>query len=375
MPLCIKAKFEIVTPMFLGDANSGQCADTIRPPSIKGALRFWWRLLQWPFCQNLASMHRCEGNLFGRAANDPSSGQSSFLIDVENNYTFRKQGEKLFKNGREGIGYLGYGVTLREYILENQQFIVNFRSRIPLNCGIINAIKAFGLIGGLGSRARRGFGSCALLELQDGRTGESLWQAPTTMSDYQAQIRAVFQPAFAQAVNKSMPPFTAIGPESRMDCLTEPLNDARTVLGQLGRAMVQYRSWGKDGKVLGEPSERNFPEDHDWLYSQPTKAFHPRRAVFGLPHNYYGSKNHVKCDVIAEHHERRASPLLLHVHKVGDRYVGMSFLLPAEFLPKGERIKAGGSYVPAYPDWEVLTDFLDDPKRFPHRDAVLGTLP
>lgn len=39
----ITATFEIVTPMFLGDAD--QKATSIRPTAIKGALRFWWRAL------------------------------------------------------------------------------------------------------------------------------------------------------------------------------------------------------------------------------------------------------------------------------------------------------------------------------------------
>ena len=41
----IEAEFTIVTPMFIGDAN--QEADDVRPPSLKGALRFWWRALNW----------------------------------------------------------------------------------------------------------------------------------------------------------------------------------------------------------------------------------------------------------------------------------------------------------------------------------------
>jgi CRISPR-associated protein Cmr1 len=41
----VTARFQIVTPMFLGGA--GQKAEGIRPPSVKGALRFWWRALNW----------------------------------------------------------------------------------------------------------------------------------------------------------------------------------------------------------------------------------------------------------------------------------------------------------------------------------------
>jgi len=40
----IKATYKIVTPMFLGGADH---EEEIRVPSIKGALRFWWRALAW----------------------------------------------------------------------------------------------------------------------------------------------------------------------------------------------------------------------------------------------------------------------------------------------------------------------------------------
>ena len=41
----LEATYRIVTPMFIGDAE--QKATSLRPPSIKGALRFWWRALNW----------------------------------------------------------------------------------------------------------------------------------------------------------------------------------------------------------------------------------------------------------------------------------------------------------------------------------------
>lgn len=45
MPSKITATYRIVTPMFVGDAN--QQATEISPQSVKGALRFWWRALNW----------------------------------------------------------------------------------------------------------------------------------------------------------------------------------------------------------------------------------------------------------------------------------------------------------------------------------------
>ena len=86
-------------------------------------------------------------------------------------------------------------------------------------------------------------------------------------------------------------------------------------------------------------SERNFPDDHhlmdqDWRQ----RRSHPRRIVFGLPHNYgQPSTEHVEP---AEKYDRRASPLFIHIHQTSEKSPSMAVLsfLPACFLPS----EAGG---------------------------------
>ena len=139
------------------------------------------------------------------------------------------------------------------------------------------------------------------------------------------------------------------------------------VLNEYGKEMVRYRSWGRNGKILdGEDSERNFKDDHDWAKaaSKGMKPpphlpynFHPRRAVFGLPHNY-GKGVEVKPS--SREHDRRASPLFFHVHKIDNEYVGVALLLCSQFLPTGEKILANKKIVPFDLEcWEVLTKFMD----------------
>jgi CRISPR-associated protein Cmr1 len=139
------------------------------------------------------------------------------------------------------------------------------------------------------------------------------------------------------------------------------------VLNAFGKKMLLYRSWGKGGKLLNEDSEKRFKADHDWSKGDRPNNFHPKRVVFGLPHNY-GQGDHLAVtpekhrDPYPEgvyKHDRRASPLFFHVHKIGTEYIGVSLLLPATFLPHGERINAGGTNVPANIEWSILTDFLD----------------
>jgi len=107
----ITATYRIVTPMFLGDAD--QNATEIRPPSVKGALRFWWRALNWGRirgqCGNdaeaLRQLHKEEANLFGAAAEDNKSyGQARFMLRLK--YTKDAAKQEFAWDHRPGVQYL-----------------------------------------------------------------------------------------------------------------------------------------------------------------------------------------------------------------------------------------------------------------------------
>jgi CRISPR/Cas system CMR-associated protein Cmr1 (group 7 of RAMP superfamily) len=79
----------------------------------------------------------------------------------------------------------------------------------------------------------------------------------------------------------------------------------------------------------------------------PASAY-PRRVAFGLPHNYYfSSQNHkfskpvveVVPDKKDQGHDRRASPLILHVQEISEGcYAAVATVFPSIFLPMGEGI-------------------------------------
>jgi CRISPR-associated protein Cmr1 len=217
---------------------------------------------------------------------------------------------------------------------------------------IKDAIKAFGLLGALGSRARHGLGSVALA-------------TPMSRAEYVEAVRALLQPTLAATTEA---PFTAFSSRASVD-LSAAGADALKLLDAVGREQQMYRGYGQNGRVNGQPAERKFADDHDLILDAtqgkpPSKA--PRRAVFGLPHNYFFSSTMGKADVnhAPDGKEgRRASPLLLHIHPVSDGgYVAVHTLMPAQFLPAGGqiRIKAGRANfnVSANPDWTVLNNYL-----------------
>jgi CRISPR-associated protein Cmr1 len=149
-------------------------------------------------------------------------------------------------------------------------------------------------------------------------------------------------------------------------------------LSDIGFEMQMYRSYGKNGQVAHQPAEQNFKGDHDMILDfagGERITTHPKRVIFGLPHNYFFS-NGTKVDVHAvdsngsEH--RRSSPLFIHVHKFasGD-CIAVQSLLKADFLPATYKIQLKGKKelnLACSVDWNVITQYLD---RFSTKETIV----
>lgn len=388
----LTATYRIVTPMFLGDAQ--QQATEIRPPSVKGALRFWWRALNWGRFRNgtdtndtkaLQELHKEEAELFGAAADENSGGQGRILLTVQSEKLKFKEKNHVHTQfqSHSAARYLGYGLMeafasrekntqagqlMRGCIDEDQQFKVKLLCRDDAEKSVQEALIALGLFGGLGSRTRHGMGSVSLLELRQDEN--SIWKSPKSLEDYTQAVRDLLAD---KCKIKNEPPYSAFSQNKRIDILLDGTSPYK-ILDGFGLGELLYRSWGKDGKVLGNPREGNFKPDHDWSKKIRPSGFHPRRVIFGLPHNYGKGQS---MEVSPARHDRRASPLFFHVHALGEKsFIGVSILLKSAFLPAGEKINAGGVDVPAKIEWNVLTDFLDGKEkhtgnpRFPQKVTI-----
>ncbi len=382
-----EATFRITTPMFIG--GSDQKATEVRPASVKGALRFWWRALNWarhaqayPHDETAAlrALHAEEARLFGLAARNGGGGQGVCLLSVDQGKI--KAAEQPFSPMTASQLYLlGMGLgsfkggnrTLRNALIDGE-FSVRLLFRPSCSAAdkqsVLDALYLFGLLGSLGSRARHGMGSVSL----------SRWQAdarkvPATRADYLAALRSLL-PQIGPQLAADLPPFTAFSGRSRID-LSAHGKDPLALLTLVGSEQQRYRSFGQNGKVLGSDAERNFVADHDLIFDATqgkpvSKA--PQRAVFGLPHNYFFSSSKGKADVnyAPEGKDgRRASPLLLHIHALSETdYLAVHTLLPARFLPEAAQIRIKAqktNMVETKVDWQVLSNYLN---RFMERETL-----
>ncbi len=367
-----KARYKVSTPLFLGGADPNQMPE-LRPPSLKGVLRFWYRAVALASLGSWERVRESEQGLFGS-----TKGQSQILMRLSGP---RKPSIQLssIKTGI-GTGYLGYGVidrgkTVRPYIKPGIEFTLKLGIRAKADPESLELLKkaliAVGLFGGIGARSRRGFGSLAIQELH---IGDQKWEAPRDLDEYVDRARELLDDVGTYA---GLPPYTAFSKKSRV-CVATVGESADRVLEDIGREMLRYRSYGhrREGQqhhVLpwGEQALQLFNVDHDLVagyLSGNNPEIHPRRIVFGLPHNYFFLSTRKQVDVKTEKHSRRASPLFIHVHDFGNRScAAVLTLLPAQFLPENDEIvfsckQRDPVTVPVDVDYQVIHDFMD---RFP----------
>ena len=324
----LEAKFRVVTPLFMSGSDKSQAE--LRVPSIKGVLRFWWRALALGRLGSVSRVRDEESHIFGSAGRDVGQAKVHLSLKLDENIGQYKDPILKYANGEPvgpGARYLGYGVveavpSRKRNTKEGQ--ILRSCLKYPFD-GTLNllfrngtidddvenvtsALIAMGLFGGLGSRSRKGYGSFNLLELKLG--DEILFRMPNDVEDLKLKIGSFFRDYNIKAYS-GLPPYTAYSDLTRVD-IVEKGSDPLRLLNTVGEAMQLYRSWGRNGKVNDQNSERNFKDDHD-LAADAIKtrvSTHPRRVVFGLPHNYYFSSYQEKVDVKPARLETGGSPLI-----------------------------------------------------------------
>ena len=207
---------EVITPMFLGNAIKGQ--PDLRVPPIKAALRFWWRALHPSI--SVAELRKREMQLFGGsygAQNEMKSNRSkvlisipysevdfefnslkaNYLVDEKRKINFNTKEEYIKSRNINLIKYITYGIGDDD---ENESGYLAPGSTFTLALSfnnvaenekkhIIKALYAIGLIGGLGAKARNGFGRFSIYQISPAPTfafslNDILIPVSNTLSEY-----------------------------------------------------------------------------------------------------------------------------------------------------------------------------------------------
>ncbi|WP_302117053.1 type III-B CRISPR module RAMP protein Cmr1 [Allorhodopirellula heiligendammensis] len=296
-PTAITATYRIVTPMFCAGAD--QQSAELRLASFKGALRFWWRtLMAGKFGNDIEGLHKAEAELFG--SSDRRFGQSKVRMRLRWRSKIPAKSELVteWPANQPAIGstYLGYGITEsgkkgsptykphRIGLPEGREFEVKCIGNERDLASVLPALKIVGMLGGLGSRSRRAFGSIALEYLDE--------------DSFEFKNADGFRAFINSLVHEPcpiLPEFTAFGSHARL---------------YVGPAAESAR---ESHRLLGE-TYRNFR-------GLPSPLRGRSKIPMGLPLQGVDSR-------------RRASPLLMHIHPVADQFMPVVLFLPSVFHPE-----------------------------------------
>ncbi len=348
-------RLRVVTPLFMGGAST-RIAE-FRAPSLKGALRFWFRAKNPDRLQE-------EPRIFGSS----EAGQASFLIRIQNPPTPSEAPIRW----RKELSYLGYGLVEREegqrpYIKPGEEITVHFlfrpNAKRSMRRDVMESVRCLCLFGGLGSRSRRGFGSVVLSS-----------DLPVDLEELCSQIAAECQ---RDNVPEKVQ-HTAFSQQMRV--VIPFVEDTwQEALYKIGWELQNFRSFRTEA-----PQGPRFVGDHDLIRDTiqgiaPATA--PERVTFGLPQNYYfSSLGGATAAVTGVDCDRRASPLLTHTHMLADgRYAVVVSFFPAPLLPPGQKLLISTGKkprsreyddVPVPQGWSAVESFMDYLAQFPEAKEV-----
>ena len=162
-----------VTPLFLAGAD-GRTPE-LRAPSIKGMMRFWWRAMK---VLSIEELRKEEGDLFG--SSDEGVGRSKFALSVRKNDEIEvipyqplphHTGDKLCPYLKENPSCNRDGRCSKgnkpNAIAPNQKFECIIRANTVAIKKVEDILKVSLILGGLGKRSRRGFGSIKIIKEND----------------------------------------------------------------------------------------------------------------------------------------------------------------------------------------------------------------
>jgi CRISPR-associated protein Cmr1 len=341
----VKFDVEFVTPCFLGGAINAQTAEW-RAASIRGQLRWWFRAVAGAAeGNNLARLRSLETLSWGsttRASRlslvcrnvDPSA------VAATGTEEFQSTAEGRGRDAVNGPAYLGYGpvgLVATDKRRRDGRSIKEFRNTRPCiragtrsefsiqtKAGALGklerlAVMAWLCFGGIGARARRGFGS-----LEGQSDDEGRFEPRAVASEIMEHLGISFGSLKLDSWG-SYPPYSSFSAATRLLVWRAPQPTWKAAMQQIGGCMIRFRRRYEGGGRA---------RDYVWAHKPATQQHVPDRVGFGLPLPF-----HRELILVGQDHGRRASPLLIHIARPADSsFLPVLLWLPAQFLPGGEEV-------------------------------------
>ena len=348
----ISLEVELITPLFGGGVKTKEVDEIcwLRGSEVKASLRFWWRAIHGHAYATSQELHEAESRRFGSAKGSAGitspvavAVKESRKLDLQA-LAFQAGDARIgtYFPGTEGLGNLGpamLGAPGAKAVLT-----LGFRPELPggERKEILDALVAWLLFGGAGSRTRRGAGAVAPVD--------------------PGQAAAIGYPATAAALDDFLRRVAAPKPfAADFFCLANHARVIRTGDGLAAqrahealldhwRSFRQNRRhpdhwqgrspWGQslwpEGDVVRREAGSNF-DDHA---PDPTHLHQAPRALLGLPIvvHFKSQRKGEDFQILNEVTDRYASPIWMGVARVWDgaapRHYGIVAATPSVLKPK-----------------------------------------
>lgn len=325
---------EVITPCFCGGAKPDQRAE-IRPASIRGQLRWWFRVLGGFRSLEGQSVEEQEAMIFGATAGD--DGTAGMLTVRVKSGSLSAEYPAPGMQSPEGYFLFPLRNQVRHQIPAGSRFELQFlwRGDPALKDDLAALASVFGNLGSLGFRSRRAMGALKLNQppLQLAAALERFGHSTQAIRVF--EIQGNFQPQNQQPA------------------------EARVIAG-LANWLKDWRSHGRtiDHAHAIEPNPpynsgfEYAKNDHDIGYNMPNNAQSPAfRPALGLPiiQRIKHGNNHVTNQWNQRQHAsgRFASPVILRPHKDSQgRWHALVIFVDAKQWPQGESVFLKRGHLP-----------------------------
>ncbi len=349
----IDVKVRLITPTII--SGSEQKVPEIRSPSIRGAVRYWFRLLGGSAVQEKEVFGGIKASTNEEQNNNEEGSSSSFILRVieqpgqqylkcnQAAWEIVQRGKDKGKDNHKQPGNFDYilwpmaeknpqsknpryqkdpKADARGVILNGAEFSLGFLFRRKLDDELYGrfqtALKCWLLLGALGTRSRRAYGSVFPVKYEEVVNGtNTAWQIPSEDTSF---ITSLYE----------LLPENAL----RVIMLSSGERNAKDAIETCGEYLKRFRC----GKAFGKdkPSEWG-KHDHDIPYCGDGHIFRP---AIGLPlaQNYRTNRD-AGFQAFFEDSDRWASPVMLKVVQLGEKFYPLAIVAKDYIIPENSSIQ------------------------------------
>jgi len=376
-------RIRVITPLFMSGAD--QEAVELRPPSIRGALRFWFRAMMGGVVGgDIEKVRQLEAETFG-------STEQASAIKIRINAPAPQ--EKLWDfqlRSDRGIVYLGYGLSgsrttpRRVYVTPDPP---GYEFELTLSCQhervqsvAIGTLWLLAQFGGLGARTRRGFGSVEISQVTGDLPSnvQSLFASSSEplakwLQKNLVQVRKLFADFAGAKIQEPADPVFPVISKDHWVCrvLDQTFPSWKEALNWIGEEFRKYKEDRARAPHTRTTSTGSFSYYISKDYDKVKKLFTPGQRpgqlnlpIFGLPLQFQFQSIRKKARVVGEKHERRSSPLHIRVRRDVEGYRVCLICFKSRFLGDQERLRIEDIDNPknfvlvSVPSWQDLDGFI-----------------